>query len=324
MKRILSTSLILAAMTVAFTGCLKDKGFENGTYGINDPDTQPPGVGFPYGSKAKVDFGLNVTTTPQTVGDYVYVNLESGVPASSDVHVTLSNNSTALVNAYNAANGTTIQVLPTAIWSVPTSLTIPAGGRGVGTVVTVTNTTALNPNIRYAVGITITAVDGGYRIADNLKNVLIVFNVKNAYDGKYTLTWTNYHPSANPGYTGSTTSVEMHTSGPDKNKIWWPAAFAAFGFGYCPPSVLSGGLSTFTLQEPEYTVNQTTNAVTVFNSYVPAASIYGMSNVFNSRYEPAIKTYFVKYGYGSGGPYPPFTAATSREWTQTMVYTGPR
>jgi len=41
MKKILSTTTLIIALSVAFTSCLKDKGFENNEYGINDPDTQP-------------------------------------------------------------------------------------------------------------------------------------------------------------------------------------------------------------------------------------------------------------------------------------------
>ena len=57
MKKISITLALFTAMAFAFTGCLKDKGFENGEYGINDPDTQPPGVGFQFGSKSRNDYG---------------------------------------------------------------------------------------------------------------------------------------------------------------------------------------------------------------------------------------------------------------------------
>ena len=53
MKRIFLASALLATMGLFLTGCLKDKGFDNHEYGINDPDTQPPGIGFPLGAKAK-------------------------------------------------------------------------------------------------------------------------------------------------------------------------------------------------------------------------------------------------------------------------------
>jgi hypothetical protein len=142
--------------------------------------------------------------------------------------------------------------------------------------------------------------------------------VKNQYDGKYNITWTNYHPTSNPGYTGGTTTVEMHTSGGSSVKIYWPLYL-----GYYNPAILNGLLQPFGAQEPKYTV-ASNNSVTVQNSYLGAVTFYSMATGFNSRYDPATKTFYVKWGYGSGGPYPPFDAATSREWTQTITYTGPR
>ncbi len=325
MKKILSTSLLVAAMAVAFTGCLKDKGFDNHTYGINDPDTQPPGVGFPFGSNAKNDFGLDVTTSPQTVSGLVYVNIEGANPASSDVHVTLTNNTTALLAAYNAANGTAIQALPTAIWSVPTALTIGAGSRNTQTVLTVTNTTGLNPNIQYAVGLTISAVDGGYKIAENLKNLFIVFGVKNAYDGRYNLRGRFHHPSgANPPANFATT-VELHTTGPNSVKIYWPLAGA-----FASPMSFGGSLNYFASQEPEITVNTTTNKVVVTNSF-PGGLAYAMSatgfgaSPYDHRWEPASKIFYASWGYnlGAGGAYGGDGSA-SRMWEDTLIRTGPR
>jgi len=177
MKRILLAFSLFAAMTVMFTGCLKDKGFDNHTYGINDPDTQPPGVGFPLGTKTQ-GYGLDVSASNQAINGYVYVNLESGVPASTDVHITLTNTTNTQLAAYNAANGTSVLAIPTNLYNVALTLTIPAGGRNVQVPLNILNTTTLDPNKSYAVGFTITSVDGGYKIADNLKNLFIVFSVK--------------------------------------------------------------------------------------------------------------------------------------------------
>lgn len=328
MKKILSTSLLVAAMAVAFTGCLKDKGFDNHTYGINDPDTQPPGVGFPYGSNAKNDFGLDAgSTVNQDVTGLLYVNLESGNPASSAVHVTLSNNTTALVAAYNAANGTAIQALPTAIYSFPTSLTINAGGRNAQGVLTVTNTTALNPNVQYAVGITISAVDGGYKIADNLKNLFIVFGIKNQFDGRYNVRGRFHHPSLSNPPIAFTAQVEMWTTGPNSVKMYWPA----LGGFYSPFSTGPAQANTaFTVQEPKFTVNLTTNKVVVNNDDA-TGSVYAMSATgfgalpYDHRWDPATKTIYASWGYnlGAGGAFGG-NGSASRMWEDTLIRTGPR
>ncbi|HRG10601.1 MAG TPA: DUF1735 domain-containing protein, partial [Cyclobacteriaceae bacterium] len=111
MKKIISSTLILAALAVSFTGCLKDKGFENHTYGINDPDTQPPGVGFPKAVASKVTIGVELDPNPQTVNDLVFVNVLAGNPAKTDVHITMVVND-ALRTTYNSANSTNILQLP--------------------------------------------------------------------------------------------------------------------------------------------------------------------------------------------------------------------
>lgn len=157
----------------------------------------------------------------------------------------------------------------------------------------------------------------GAEISSSKGKLAVEISAKNQWDGKYALTWTNYHPSLNPGYTGSSTDVEMHTTGANRVKMFWPLAGA-----YCAPSILGGGLSYFLAQEPEYTVNAN-NTVTVQNAYPGAVTFYGMAAGFNSRYEPGTKTFIVKWGYN----YLPgniFDPANSREWTQTFTYTGPR
>jgi len=158
----------------------------------------------------------------------------------------------------------------------------------------------------------------GARISNDLFQVGVEISAKNAYDGVYNLTWTNYHPASNPGYTGSTTEIEMQTTAANKVKIYWPLAGA-----FCAPSILNGGLSYFLAQEPEYTVNTSTNAVTVQNVASGATTFYAMATGFNSRYDPATKTIYAKWGYnyGAGGAFDP---ANTREWTQTAVYVRPR
>lgn len=329
MKKIILSSLFIAGMAVAFTGCLKDKGFENNEYGINDPDTQPPGVGFPFGSRAKTDYGLDVSASAQSVTGIVYVNLESGTAAKSDVNITMTNNTNALVAAYNTANGLTgssaVLALPTAIYSVPLSLVIPSGGRNVQTTINVTNTTGLDPNRAYAVGLTISGVDGGYKIADNLKNLLVVFNIKNQYDGKYTLRGKFHHPSLSNPPLNFTTQIEMHTAGPNVVLMYSPV------FGeYCSPAILGGSLNRFASQAPRFTVNTATNAVVVDNSDA-AGVVYAMSATgfgsapYNHRWDPASKTFFVSWGYnlGAGGAYGG-NGSASRMWEDTCIRTGPR
>jgi len=158
----------------------------------------------------------------------------------------------------------------------------------------------------------------GANINDEKSQLGVELGAKNIYDGVYSLAWTNYHPAANPGYTGGTTEVELRTTAANKVKIYWPLAGA-----FACPSILNGNLTYFGIQEPEYTINTSTNAVTVQNAAPGAVTFYSMATGFNSRYVPASRTFNVKWGYnyGAGGAFDP---ANTREWTQTMVYLRPR
>jgi len=218
MKRIILSSIFIAALAFVFTGCLKDKGFDNYEYGINDPDTQPPGVGFPRGAAAKYTVGINLASGEQSVDGVVYVNLESGTAASSDVTITIQLND-ALRTAYNTANGTNILALPAARFSVPLSLTIPAGQRNASVPIKFNGADQLDPNNSYAVGFTITTVSGGYKIASNLKNLLVEVGLKNKYDGRWNLKGVH---NRTPYLFNFNANVEMWTTGPSSVAMYLP------------------------------------------------------------------------------------------------------
>ena len=270
MKKILSSSLILATLAVAFTGCLKDKGFDNHTYGINDPDTQPPGVGFPRGAIAKNTVGLDAGVgTNQAINDYVFVNLETGKPASADVHVTLVLND-ALRTAYNAANGTSILAMPPAFFNVSLNVLIPAGATGGQVPFNIPSTIPLDPSSSYGVGFTISAVDGGYKIAENLKNLFLEFTLKNKYDGNYRLDlnlkgWGAYGIADDNNFyqwpiNPDGTSIFMITGGPNSVRMFdnWD-----FGFGdFIQVAFTTGGPPGYTgfgATAPRFTFNTATN-----------------------------------------------------------------
>ncbi len=281
MKKILSSSLILATLAVAFTGCLKDKGFDNHTYGINDPDTQPPGVAFPLAAVAKNTIGLDAGVgTLQAINNIVWVNLETGTPAKSDVHVTLVQND-ALRTAYNTANGTSILAFPSALYSIALNVVIPAGGTGGMVPIMIPSTIPMDPSSSYGVGLTITSVDGGYKIASNLKNLFLEFTLKNKYDGNYKLDlntsgWGAYGITDDASFNtwpsnGDGTSIFLITGGPNSVRF-----FDEWGFGdfiqVCFTGTPASGLSGFGATAPRYTFNTATNELTNVSNDAPPDS----------------------------------------------------
>jgi len=182
--------------------------------------------------------------------------------------------------------------------------------------VTVTDPTLMDPAKKYALGFTITTADAGGVISTQ-RSLVLEIGAKNPYDGTYEDTWTNFHPTSNPGYTGDKVDIELHTIGADECKMWFPAAGA-----YGNPAILGGGLSYFGAQEPAYKVNMATNAVTVRNSFSGATTNYTMNASYNSRYDAGTKTFDVKWGYSY--TVPGVFDAGCREWTQSLKYIGPR
>jgi len=311
-------SFLFLSLAISLASCVKKDSF----YDKNTAEPNRKQVVQLYGADNDINlYALNVTPT---VEDFVLIEVvrypNSQADAAQPLTVKL-NKTTTLIDDYNAANGSSFIELPLAAYTLSddiSQLTF-APGESIKQVKIHLKKDQMDLSKQYALGFTLTQVGTGAVLNDAMKNVLYSISLKNQYDGKYSITWTNYHPTSNPGYTGSTTVIEMHTTGANSCKMFWPDAGA-----YCAPAILNGNLQYFGSQEPEYTVNPATNALTVQNAFAGAVTFYSMAPNFNSRYDPATKTFYAKWGYGSGGPYPPFNPATSREWTQTFTYIGPR
>lgn len=298
MKKILFSSLLIAGMAVAFTGCLKDKGFDNNEYGINDPDTQPPGVGFPLSTKAQA-IGVDISANNQGLTGLINVNIQSGKAAQSPVKITLADNTAALVAAYNTENGLTgtsaILPLNASLYNFGTSLVIPAGGRFAEIPLNITNTTSLSLTRSYAVGITITAVDGGYKIADNMKNLLVIMALKNRMDGIYEITGEALR-AGDPVLTGAFGPYQRALATSGANSVQWEGSVRWANTG---SSSLPAGF------EPNIAVDPATNLVTAVSSvsgiYMTAPIIRTDIIGTTQRYDPATKTLYFEFSYG-GGP----------------------
>lgn len=267
---------------------------------------------------------IDFVSTPTKL---LVVQLRRDVPNETELNKTMVVTIKDDLAAVTAANPAYLQLSP-AFYTIQGEGVVKTGGQG-GTYtvtfppgvfsreiyVTIPDATVLNPSALYALGFTITSADAGGRIGSQ-KSVVVEIGAKNAYDGIYENTFTNYHPTSNPGYTGDVTTVHMITTGADRVKMFWPLA-GAFGI----PSILSGSLSYFGAQEPAYIVNPATNQVTIVNTV--GSVVYEMNSSFNSYYDPATKTFYVKFGYNYS-PGGVFNPATNREWTQKLKYTGPR
>ncbi|MCP9753309.1 DUF1735 domain-containing protein [Ferruginibacter sp. HRS2-29] len=315
-------TLLAAAVVVSFTSCLKDKEFDDHVYGhtgIESGKIIELGV---YNSLAHEGGAAADFVDASIQLSVVNVRLASKEPATEDITVTLDTAGTAaFIEDYNDANDKSVVKLPNSFFTLPATgfkVTIPKGEREVSFKIT-TNAINFDPSTTYGLYFKLASVDkSGYTLSTNFGSYFTTIGAKNDYDGEYTLEFKNYHPSSNPGYTGTTVPVYMVTTSGTSCKLFFPAANA-----YAPPSVLGGALSYFSSQEPEYTFDAVTNKVTVQNAYSGAVTFYQMALDFDSHYDPTNKIIYAKYGYNynSNGTFNP---AANREWTQKFTYVGPR
>lgn len=299
-------------LTSTLVGCLKDKGYDNEEYGIQIKDVI--GVSLPEAPNSPILGSLNAATTPQILS--TNISLESASPASSDVTIQLVSSPTLVASAG-------YEGMPAGSFSLPASVVIKAGTKLATINVTVNNATVLDLTKIYGIGISIASVSpSGITIASNMKSLVLAFSIKNKYDGVYRLKGQFFHPTAAPSYpTFNTELVEMRTTGPNSVKMYCKIS-GITGF-YHPWTATTGGAFTaFASQEPEYTINPTTNVVTVQNSFVGAATFYtmgmGFNNAgYNSRWDNTSKTIFANFGYGMTAT--TFVPTASRMFIDTLI-----
>ncbi|MFN4893064.1 MAG: DUF1735 domain-containing protein [Bacteroidota bacterium] len=305
MKNIsLRSLLVLGFLSTGLIGCLKDKGFDNYEYGINDPDTQNPGIGFPLAANSKNTIGLNAQGTTQSIDDLVYVNLNAGIVAPTDIKVTIALDSN-IVKAYNTANASSIQIMQYNLFSVAREITIPAGARSAQIPINVPSTLSFSPLLTYGVGIKITAVSGNYVIASNLQNLMVEFTIKNKYDGKYNLRGFHNRPGLDLPYNQT---VLMITSGANSVNMYWPALP-----GFAHP--LNGGTTYYGSFTANFYFNLNTNQLTSWD-WSPYATTFPTAVSSTSRYEPADKIIYF-HGWYNNNP-------SARAFFDTLRYLGPR
>ena len=307
--RIPATKLFfLLTAIVLFSSCKKSVVF--GDVAIN---TFRPIVEFsdPYGFKM---IAMDYTTSEITL-DITDIRFMIRSEISLDAVAKISLSST-VVDDYNAANGTNYTAVTVPAFALENDqFTLTPGERSKRIRIRISPATvATGEN---AIGMVITDVTNGEpsQIAGKL---VIALSVKNKYDGVYRLDGAFYHPSFSPGYDAFTINVEMHTSGPNSVKIFMPEFD-----GFYHPGLFNGSFSAFSGQEPEYTVDPVTKNVTVQNSFPGTATIYTMAAGFNSRFDPATKKIYAKFGYNYGTG-TVFVPASTREWTDELTYLGPR
>ena len=292
---------IQALLILVLSGCLKDERYEDYQMGINVTDV--PGVALAQASASPVVQGI--TAAPgAVVVDGPLITLEAANAASADVHVTLAYDQT-LVTAAG------LTPLPPGTFTLSTlTPVIPAGSNSIQDIkLSVTNSTALDPNLTYGIGVKIVSVDQGYKIVGNGKTVVLAFAIKNRYDGIYSYVsglvtrYTSPGVPANDALSGSlgptNPDLEFITIGANSVLIEGLTWHGGGGVGGI------SGLSA--------TVDPATNLVTMAS--VENATLTNWSGKEN-KYDPATKTFTLNFRWNP--------ATTTREYSVVLKYEGPR
>jgi hypothetical protein len=171
--------------------------------------------------------------------------------------------------------------------------------------ITFPNSASLNPSLEYGLGFTITTVDQGYKIAANKKDILLVFTVKNKYDGVYELTMRHDNWQAYGIASGATgiypVSLHLITAGANAVTVYTPPPTDWF----LQPAFTGGvgtisGATAFGATTPRYTMDvATNNAISVVNTSPDdgrGRTLYlDASPTMPSRYDPVNKVLYLEY-----------------------------
>ncbi|TLU99224.1 BT_3987 domain-containing protein [Dyadobacter luticola] len=281
--------LLLLGMTV--TSCLKDD--------ITlDPDKSTNVVEFKNPSSFVSPSGSTYSLYSKSFdladeADYpITVSYSGAQVAPTDITVTLGVD-TAAVTQYNGEQDEAYDAISPDLYTIPATVTIPKGQRTAEVLIKL-KPAKFDFSKNYVLPIQIKSVSSGI-ISGNFGTILLGVKAKNIYDAVYTSTGYVYHPSAPRAVDAekelvtvspTTVTVELGDLG---------------GNGYFA----------------NLTVNPTTNKVTItaaagaagapytqFDTALPAPYTAAWPNAAkaNNTYDPATKTFYLRYGYmGSNG-----------------------
>lgn len=211
------------------------------------------------------------------------------------------------VNDYNAENGTSYVSAPAAAFSLaPDTYTLTAQQRSVK-VRAVLRPSAFLDN-KYAVGLSIAEMSDG-EISSIAKRVVVFVSIKNEYDGIYRVKGYSDIP-ATP-YTGN-----FNLACADGFEVATSSATSVY-LSPAQPVYNTGGYAYITNLLPEFTIDKATNKIVAVTGRTGSlACIFPYDAAYNSRYDPATKTIYIKYGVAPAG--------SGRYVIDTLTYCGPR
>lgn len=322
LKNIMKMIPVLGMVIIAASSCDKAVTYDP-IGGTGSTYVKITGGGTPAEyEKKSIDF----VPTPSIVG----VDVQRLVANSSELTKTMTvviKIDTAMVTAYNVANGTNYVKIPNA-WYTGTANNPKAGAdNGTFTMtfkpgefakdleILIPNATLLDPSTTYAIGLSIQSVDADGKISDS-KSKVIGIGAKNAYDGIYSYVSGLVTRYTAPGVpAGDALSGPLGPANPDIELVTTAATQVAV-LGSAGPVGLtwSGGASGVAgIDGLTMTVNPATNLVNFAASGNATLTNWAGKN---NDYNPATKTIRMAIRWNP--------TANVREYEATFKFKGPR
>lgn len=290
MKQMKLVTILCLTLITGLTSCLKERA-------MNTDASQSPSV-IAFGNTENnvaassstypgfySDLGTLATGASKTFNVIVQYDGAGDAPSDITVNLALDN---ALLTKYNTENGTSYVVPPTAVYSIPSTLTIKKGTRTASAEAKITNNSSFDFNKAYAIPVTIASTSNNAPVSANFGKAVYSFGVRNIYDGVYSVVsgavtrYTAPGVPANDALSGSVAGnpdITLTTVGAttvEIGNLQWAASQGGVG-----------GVANLRI-----TVDPATNLVTM--------SCLGNGTLTNwaghqNKYDPATKTFSVAF-----------------------------
>jgi len=288
------------------------------------------------------DAGTTIVKLPSEEGyNIAFVELKSGtqtinllelrrdIPSEGELNKTMKvvvKEDQEIINAYNVQNGTNYLALPGTSYTADpanpksgnTYTVSMAPGEFVKQLrITIPDATVLDPNERYAVGLTLVSADQGAKISEVLKFCLVEVGVKNKYDGHYEVTGTMVDLTSAALVGKYPFECDLETV--DANTVLMYHTGAPFT-GYYHPILNGTAVSAYGNYAVTLEFNDNT-IVDMYNGYGQGAgSRWGFLDATGvNTFDPATKTIKIKYTMNQ-----PDAGTVRTRFNETFKYLGPR
>ena len=317
MKKLSIACYLLVAVGVS--SCLRDKdavldpkNTDNVIELYNVGHIESPGT-------SPIALYINSFDVAPEVGFDLIVSYSGAKTAPENITVNLQVDPEVLTT-YNNINKTTFTLLPSDMFSMPLSVTIPKGEqRAIVSLKLKTNKFDFSKT--YAIPVKIVSASYGI-ISGNFGKAVYRVGAKNKYDGVYTLKSKMVPPADRPTFSANpwTWGYEVQLVSTGANSV---ALYnSAYSTDYTHPIVLTDNsvsrLGSFT---PEFIFDEATNKLASVKNYIANAS-NGRTGVINgtvttSRYDPETKTVYAAFIMDQ-------PAMASLPFYDTLIYKKPR